>query len=249
MTTTVDALLDGLVVYEQPARGYRVALEAPLLARFAIEGRRRPFHHALDLGAGCGAVGLMLAKTGWAERVTAVELDGEHARLAIRNAAANGLTQAMTVVRSDVGATAELPPADLVVANPPWFETDSGGVALLPPRAAARAFVHGSLAEFIRVARRNLAPRGRVVLSVPASRSMETIAMLVEQRLQPKRLRFVHPREGREAHVLFVEAKPGKPGGVVVESPLIVRELGEDYTKVADDALRGRWPTVTRVTE
>lgn len=243
--TTVDALLGGRVAYEQPARGYRVALEAPMLARFAIDARDRPFRHAIDLGAGPGAIGLMLAATGWAERATAVEVDAEHARLAAANAERNALGDRFSVVLDDV-ARARAERADLVIANPPYFEPDEGAVAPDARRAGARAFTRGTLPAFVRASARLLAPRGRVIVALPASRSAELIQTLAVSGLHAKRMRFVHPRPHREAQVVFVEAKPGRPGGLILDPPWHVRrDEGEAYVPETDDALRGRWPQPT----
>lgn len=242
--TTRDALLGGRIPYEQPAHGYRVALEAPMIARFAIEGRSRPFAHVVDLGAGPGAVGLMLTATGWATRGTAVEVDPFHAELARRNAELNAVP--LAVVHANVAAPPPLERGDLVISNPPWFETEEGGVAPEPSRAAARAFVHGALESFARTGARLLAPRGRMVITMPSSRTTELFEVLASVGLHPKRVRFVHPRPQREAQVVFVEAKPGKPGGLVIERPWFVRgREGQDYVPETADALMGRWPTIT----
>jgi tRNA1Val (adenine37-N6)-methyltransferase len=236
IAATRDALLGGRVVYDQPARGYRVAVEAPLLARFAIA--LRPSRCVVDLGAGPGAVSLCLAVTGWASRVVAIEIDEAHAELARRNAETNRV--AMTVIESDVAHVRDVA-GDLVIANPPWFETDTGGVSADPRRAAARTFTRGSLGAFVTAARRLLAPRGRVVLSMPASRLAETIGALVRVGLHAKRMRFVHPREGEEADVVFIEAKPGKAGGLAIETPLFIRQNGERYTEEVARTLAGDW--------
>ncbi len=239
--TTLDALLGGRVAYRQPARGYRVALEAPMLARFAIDGRRRPFEHAVDLGAGPGAIGLMLTCTRWARSATAVELNPEHAALARENAIANALP--LAVVHAGVSDLPPIAPAELVIANPPWFEVGDGALAPDPGRAAARAFLRDTLAAFVRVGRALLGSRGRLVITMPAARTTELLSSLAASGLAPKRLRFVHPRPGREAQVAFVEAKPGRAGGLSVERPWCVRgEVGPDYGVETADALWGRWP-------
>jgi tRNA1Val (adenine37-N6)-methyltransferase len=243
--SSVDALLAGLITYRQPRSGYRVSIEAPLLARFAIAGRSRSFAHIIDLGAGPGAVCLCLLTMGWAVRATAVEIDATHAALARQNLQLNSLAARATVVESDVGA-AQCTSGDLVIANPPWFERRAGGIALDASRAAARAFTRGSLESFVRAARRLLAPRSTVVMSLPSSRTVEALATFAAVGLHAKRVRFVHPREGEEADVIFIEAKPGRPGGLVIERPWYVRGAGEDYTSETDDALRGRWPTPSR---
>ncbi len=240
--TTRDALLDGRVIYEQPAQGYRVAVEAPLLARFAATSTRRCFDHVIDLGSGPGAIALMLVVTGAARRATAVEIDATHAVLARRNAELNGVADRVRVLEQDVGSVRD-ETADLVIANPPWFEPGQGNLAVGASRAAARAFVRGSLASFVRAAGRLLGSRGRVVVTMPASRTTELLDVLAATGLHPKRMRFVHPRPHREAQVVFVEAKRARPGGLVIEPPLCVRGDGEAYASEVEETLRGRWST------
>lgn len=241
MDTTHDALLGGAIAYEQPAQGgYRVALEAPMIARFAVAGRTRRFSRAIDLGSGPGAIGLMLLKTGWVEAATAVEVDELHAELARRNAQKNGLP--LEVVRANVAEPPELGRAELVISNPPWFEEDAGGVAPGPSRAGARTFLHAGLEAFVRTAAKLLGPRGRVIITMPSSRTTELIEALTRFGLHAKRMRFVHPRPQREAQVVFVEAKPGKPGGLLLEPAWFVRgREGQDYTPETAEALFGRW--------
>jgi len=244
-SVTDDALLGGKVAYRQPARGYRVALEAPLLAWFAVAGRKRAFAHAVDLGAGPGAIGLMLAVTGWAARVTAVELDAMHARLASENAERNAVADRFTTLEADA-ARACTQPTDLVIANPPYFDPDTGAVAPDARRARARALTPDTLDAFVRASRRALGRNGRVVIGFPSSRLLELLASLERSGLHAKRARFVHPRPNREAQVVFLEAKPARAGGLVIEPAIFVRQAtGEAYTPEAQDALQGRWPSPT----
>ena len=246
--TTLDALLGGRVRYTQPSRGYRVALEAPLLARFAIEGRSKPFRRVVDLGAGPGAIALCLLVTGWARGACAIERDADHAALAVRNAIDNGVGERLEVVASavdrlDARALSEIGGADLVISNPPYFDVDAGAKAPDERRAASRALVDTSLASFVRAARKLLGRDGRCVIAFPASRLGELLDALGAARLSPKRMRFVHARASSEAQVVFVEAKPARPGGLVVEPCCAVRGEGEAYTRQTEDALWGRWPS------
>jgi tRNA1(Val) A37 N6-methylase TrmN6 len=241
---THDALLARRVRYTQPASGYRVAVEAPLLAHFAAAGATRPFAHAVDLGSGPGAIALMLLVQGWATRATAVEPAPLHAELAARNARDNALEARLRVVSAVAGRALEqdVEAGDLVITNPPYFEAHEGPISPMPVRDAARAFLGATIGDFLDAGRRLLAQRGRFVVAFPASRVTELLELLVRAQLHPKRLRFVHPRPGREAQVAFIEAKPGRRGGLVVEPPLHVRLRGEDYAPEVDDALQGRWP-------
>ncbi len=241
---TPDALLAGRVRYTQPAHGYRVAVEAPLLAHFAALGARRPFAHAVDLGSGPGAIALMLLVQGWAVRATAVEPAPLHAELAARNARDNGVADRLRVVSTAAAAVSGegIEPADLVITNPPYFEPSDGPVSPTPVRDAARAFVGSTLGDFVVAGRGLLGRGGRFVVAFPAARATELVELLVAAGLHPKRLRFVHPRPHREAQIAFVEAKPGRRGGLTIEPPLCVRLETDAYAPGVEDALQGRWP-------
>lgn len=59
-------------------------------------------------------------------------------------------------------------------------------------------------------------------------------------RLEPKRIRFVYPKEGKEANILLVEAiKDGKPD-LRVLPPLFVYKDGNNYTDEMGKILYGK---------
>lgn len=240
--STRDALLSGRIVYHQPERGYRVGLEALLLAGFAVRADRRPPRRVVDLGAGPGAIGLVAATLAPAAEVTLVEVDDAHATLAEENVRENDLGGRVRVVRSDVrDVLSHLPRGgfDLVVSNPPWFDETKGRSPTDPRRARARMLSGDVLRAFV-VAAKNLAGRAsRVCFTFPAT-SIETLLAACDAvKLVPKRLRFVHPRVDEAANALLVECVSGKPGGLIVEGPLVVRGDGEAYTAEATRLLWG----------
>lgn len=239
---TRDALLGGRLVYEQPARGYRVTLEAPLLAAFATPEGRRPPRSVADLGAGPGAVGLCVAWRAPSSKVALVEADAFHAALARTNVAENGLAGRVRVVEADVsGAERELGrgSCDLVVLNPPWFDRAAGASPDDARRVSARTLERGGLAPFVQAARQLLGRGGRVAIAFPAAAIGWLFDDLAAAGLVAKRMRMAHPRVGEPANAVFVEAQAARPGGLVVESPWVVRGAGEEYT---DDVRAVLWP-------
>jgi tRNA1Val (adenine37-N6)-methyltransferase len=230
--TTHDTLLGGRVRYEQPARGYRVGLEAPLLASFALEGPGRRPRLVADLGAGPGAIGLCVAASLPGASVVLVEADELHARLAASNIASNGLEARARVVHADV-RDAEQQIArgscDLVVSNPPWFERERGGGAPDPRRDAARALPRAALRTFLVAARNLMGRRARFAITFPATSLPWLFEELSALGLTPKRMRLLHPRRHQPANVVFVEARAAKPGGLEIQPPWFVRGEGEEY--------------------
>jgi tRNA1Val (adenine37-N6)-methyltransferase len=214
---TTDALFAGALSLRQPRRGYRVNIDALLLAAFAAQARA--FRLAVDLGAGVGAVGLSLGFSGSAKRVVLLEREPELVVLARENLASNGLVGDAEV--SDLersGLPRELRQrADLVVCNPPFFPPRSG-----TPSTRARTARSGALEPFVLAARAALAgPRARAAFCYPAAALGELFACAEAARLVPKRLRFVHARAGVPARLVLVELRSAKPGGLSVEPPLV----------------------------
>lgn len=213
---TTDTLFDGTLSLRQPRRGYRVNVDALLLAAFAANGRRARL--ALDLGAGVGAVGLALGFRGIAKRVVLLEREAELVALARRNLAENAV--AGGVEHCDLerdGLPRELSQrADLVVSNPPFFPASAG-----TPSTRARTARSGALEPFVTAAARALAgPRTRAAFCYPASALNELLACALAARLVPKRLRLVHATAHDPARLALVELRLAKPGGIVVEPPL-----------------------------
>ncbi|MEO6420194.1 MAG: methyltransferase [Polyangiaceae bacterium] len=207
-------------VFHQPARGtgYRANVDALHLAAFAMAGRRAKV--AFDLGAGAGAVGLTLIKNEAAGRVVLVEIDPEAAALAARNLSESGWDDRGEVLEGDVTklSFAHAGEADLVTCNPPYTEPSRGRVPPEPRRARARS---GSLAVFVEAARRFAGRRARVCFVYPAPDLATLIATFRGAGIEPKRLRAVHARATSPARIVLVEGQAAKPGGLVVEPPLI----------------------------
>ena len=216
---TEDALLDGKLALLQPADGYRVNVDALLLAAFAATG---PFAKlAVDLGAGVGAVGLVLYRVGAASSIHLVEREETLSELARENLArsgARGEAHRLDLARDRLPALLR-ERADLVVCNPPYFSDGSVRAQKHPLTKKART---GSLGPFVEAAARALrGTRGRAAFAYPARSLAELFAASARAGLVPKRLRLVHAHADDPARLALVELRRAKPGGLVVEAPLV----------------------------
>ncbi len=109
----MEAQAADLVVWPNPT--------SLLLDQFTM---RRPVESALDLGAGCGIQAVLAARH--SRQVTATDLNPRAAEFTRFNAALNdaGNIECLT---GDTFETAANRTFDLIVANPPFFVTPSGG--------------------------------------------------------------------------------------------------------------------------
>lgn len=197
-----DALWRGRLPLWQPARGrgYRFTLDAVLLAGFAPA---HPNGDALDLGAGCGVVGLLLLASGKASSLVAVERQPGPAALASRNVAAYGWQKRARVTDGDLRRAA-LPTVDLVVFNPPYFPAAASRPAQEPGRDAGRRECFGTLADFVARAAGCLRPGGQLACIVPYGRRAELRRLAAAAGLQNVVLRPVRPRaQAAPLHLLL----------------------------------------------
>jgi tRNA1Val (adenine37-N6)-methyltransferase len=226
---THDALFAGGLSLRQPARhaGYRVNVDAILLAAFAAHrlgdengaASAMSARHAVDLGSGVGAVGLTLLHLSAAARVTMVEIDASLARLARGNAEDNGWADRVDVIHASVSDASEdlRGEADLVVCNPPYVTPGRGR----EPKGRVRSAKVGRLDDFLDAARCIAGRRARAAFVYPAIEATTLLTALRARGLEPKRLRPVHGRPTDKARVVLVECAAGKPGGLVLEPPLV----------------------------
>jgi tRNA1(Val) A37 N6-methylase TrmN6 len=232
-TETVDSILGGTVTLVQPRDGYRFSIDSLLLGRFV---RVRACARVLDLGAGCGVISVMLTALWRPREVVAIEIQPELAALAERNAALNHL-DSMKVIHADLRTRhiGGLDPAsfDLVVANPPYRALRSGRESPNPGRRIARGEGDATLTQFVEAARRYAANRGKVAFVFDAARSAELLGCLAANSLEPKRIRFVHPRTDAPATTILVEARKGGGIEALIEPPLVLYEQPGVYSDEA----------------
>jgi tRNA1(Val) A37 N6-methylase TrmN6 len=216
--TTSDSLYGGAVSLRQPAHGYRVNVDALLLAAFAAQGRRAEL--AVDLGAGVGSVALGLHHLGAATRFALVERDLQLLALADENAHAAHMASQGFCRDLSLGLPEELrQAADLVVSNPPFFDPANTRQG---PHVAKTGARFGDLGPFIAAAAAAVSgTRGRVAFVYPARELSRFLASAERAQLIPKRLRLVHADASTPARVALIELRRAKPGGLLILPPLL----------------------------
>src|SRR5712671_1202103 len=160
---TEDALLGGRVRLLQPRRGYRVAVDAVLLAA-AVDARADM--RVLDLGAGVGAVGLCIARRVPGCHVVGIELQPALAALAERNAALNDINDRVRTIVHDLAwpLPITLGKFDHVATNPPYLAAAVADPSPDPGKALATVESSANLARWLEVATGALKPAGTLIL-------------------------------------------------------------------------------------
>ncbi|MFA5516375.1 MAG: tRNA1(Val) (adenine(37)-N6)-methyltransferase [Desulfuromonadales bacterium] len=222
----------------QPAAGYRYSLDPFLLCDFV----KIPSQAQIaDLGTGSGIIPLLLSVRAKDAQIVGVELQSPVADRARRSVELNALSGRLRVMQGDVREIkALLPPQsfDVVLANPPFREVGRGRVAPVAERKEARHELAGGMDDFIRAGFFLLKDGGRFCMVFLAERLAELLAAMRRERLEPKRLRCVHAREGEGARLVLVEGRKRGGPGLAIEPPLYIH-AGADYTAEMQRIYRG----------
>lgn len=204
----METLLNGFTL-EIPPGGFPLSTDSMVLAHFIKLPRSAKI---LDLGSGCGTLGVLLCARDPECTVTGFELMEHAHRAAQENIRANGLQSRMESICADLRQIPEALPQgsfSLCVSNPPYF---SGG-PLSHRTPLARREDGCTLAELLKSAAWALKYGGDFYLVHRPQRLGEIIALAAPFRLEAKRLGLLRHAEGQRPSLILLQLrKGGKPG-------------------------------------
>lgn len=206
-------------------------MDAVLLSGFA---KAKPGEKVIDLGTGTGVIPILMEAKTEAEHFTALEIQEESVDMARRSVAYNGLQHKIDVVQGDIkNASGILKKAgfDVVTTNPPYMNDNHGLKNPDVPKAIARHEVLCSLEDVVRESALLLKPGGRLYMIHRPHRLVDIIYQLRVNKLEPKRIKMVHPYIDKEANMVLIEAARGGKSMVRVEEPLIIYSEPGKYTE------------------
>src|SRR3954471_19491489 len=229
---TEDALLGGRVRLLQPRRGYRVAVDAVLLAA-AVQPAAGD--RVLDLGAGVGAVGLCLASRVADCTITGVELQPALAELARRNVTLNRLDERLRILIHDLARPlpAELGLFEQVVTNPPYLAAAMADPPPDPSKALATVESSADLRRWLEIATGALQPAGTLTLIHRSDRLEEIAAHLVRLGCGALAIKRLPP-----AARVLIRARRAQMPSVTQSPPLTLHPSHGGYTEAAEAVLR-----------
>lgn len=166
----------------------------------------------LDLGSGCGTLGLLLCAKDPGCQVTGIELDPAAHRAALENAARNALQSRLYSLCGDLRSMPpEIMPGSFhcCVSNPPYF---SGGAASRKTPLARRDDCCPTQ-DLMKQASLALRYGGDFFLVHKPDRLAELIHAACGNGLEPKVLRLVRHHPGKEPGMILLQCrKGGRPG-------------------------------------
>lgn len=236
--TTDDTLLDGTVIIRQPKYGFRAAIDSVLLpaAINAVSGER-----VLEIGAGCGAASLCLARRLAGIRISGIEIQPHLVRLAGENIRKNGLEGQVDIMLGDVDKP--LPPRlqgpfDHVMLNPPYLREANSRSSPNTEKTVANVEGDVPLELWLRSAYGLLRHKGYVTLIHRADR-LDDIMFALGRNFGGVTVFPLWPKNGVSAKRVIVRARKGVATPLRLTAGLVLHAENGDFTEMAAAALRG----------
>jgi tRNA1Val (adenine37-N6)-methyltransferase len=204
----MEHLHNGFTIEFSPG-AFPLSTDSVVLSGFVRLGKAA---RVLDLGSGCGTLGMLLCASDPGCTVTGIELDEKAHHMAEQNAHQNGISDRLNSICGDVAAISEfITPGSFsaCVSNPPYF--CAGPQSLTHP--TARREDRCGLKELFHAAAWGLKYGGDFYLVHRPERLAEICAVASKHQLEPKRLCLVRHRAGSEVALILLQCrKGGKPG-------------------------------------
>ncbi|MBQ1207852.1 MAG: tRNA1(Val) (adenine(37)-N6)-methyltransferase [Lachnospiraceae bacterium] len=205
-------------------------MDAVLLSGFATakKGER-----VVDFCTGTGIIPILMEAKTEGSHFTGLEIQPQMAEMANRSVLLNELSERVEIICGDVCKASERfgkSTVDVVTCNPPYMNQNHGLKNPDEPKAIARHEVCLTFEDVAREAAAVLKPGGRFYLVHRPMRLVELIMTMKAHKLEPKRMKFVHPYVGEEANMVLIEAVYGGGAQMRIEKPLIVYEAPGKYT-------------------
>ena len=232
-------LLPNERIDELQRNGYRIiqnekkfcfGMDAVLLSGFARAGKGE---RVLDLGTGTGIIPILMEAKTEGESFTGLEIQEEMAEMAARSVKLNGLEEKVSIIQGDLKEASKRfgkASFDVVTCTPPYMNQNHGLKNPDEPKAIARHELLCSFEDVAREAAALLKSGGRLYLVHRPHRLTEIFETLRAHKLEPKRMKFVHPFADAEANMVLIEAFRGGRPQMRVEAPVIVYEKPGVYT-------------------
>lgn len=200
----------------QPESGYCYNSDSLFLYDFISSFN--PRGDMLDVGAGCGIIGLLVARDNKKVNLEAIDKQDMFVSYATNNARVNNIDY--KVYLGDVLTYQFEKKYNYIISNPPFYHSKStkSEDEML---STARYNVNLPISDFFKKVSQLLKPKSHFIFCYDAIYFGEICAELSKVKLKVVDVQFVHPKIDRVASLVMVHARNGSNSLMKVHEPFI----------------------------
>ncbi len=215
----VDVLNKNITII-QKKKGFKYGIDAVLLSHFVS---KKGYQNVLDMGSGSGIISLLLHSRKICENIIGIDIQDSYVDMANRSVKMNSIDNVKFIsgdfchLKSFFRAES----FDSVVSNPPYFLKNKM-LSGHEDKRVARFEIAMSMDELFKNASYVLKNRGDFYLVHRPYRLNDIINTLTKYSLEPKEMRFVHPKKGEASNLVLIKAIKNANRELKVLAPLYV---------------------------
>lgn len=231
-----DLQIKGLHLIQNPAQ-FCFGVDAVLLAHYAAQTIKSNAK-VLDLCSGNGIVPILLTAKSNAGHIIGLELQSNIVEMAKRSILLNNLQERISMVCENVrNAVTVLGKGvfDHITCNPPYKEAGGGIINEIDAVTIARHEIYCTLEDIIETSSLLLKPCGKLCMIHRPERLVDILTCMREYRIEPKRIRFIHPSPYKTANMVLIEGTKHGKTKLFLDPPLYIYEEKGQYSKEIDE--------------
>lgn len=224
-----DLQLNGLRIIQKVDK-FKFGVDAVLLSSFANIKNK---HEVMDLCTGTGIIPLLVYGKYTPRRVVGIEIQDEVAEMAQRSIEINNCNEIINIINGDLKdqkLIKSLGKFDVVTVNPPYKINDAGIKNPNDSLAIARHEIMCTLEDVIQASRQLLKDNGRLYMVHRPERLIDIFELMRKYKIEPKRVRMVHPKAHRAANIVLVEGQRDGKAFLKWDEPLYVYNDDGSYS-------------------
>ncbi|MFA9398398.1 MAG: tRNA1(Val) (adenine(37)-N6)-methyltransferase [Clostridiaceae bacterium] len=228
--TLDDLQLKGIRVIQKKA-DFRFGVDAVLLANFAEikKGAR-----VVDLCTGTGIIPFIISGKKQPSYINGLEIQKEIADMASRSVKLNGLEDKINIINGDLkdkNILKEMGKYDVVTVNPPYKKINSGIKSKETKISIARHEISCTLEDVIIASKQLLKDKGKLYMVHRPERLCDIICILRKYKIEPKKIRMVHPYNNKAPNIMLIEAMNYGGEFLKILPPLYIHNMDGNYTE------------------
>lgn len=216
----------------QNTEWFNFSLDSVLLANFVT--LRTNTKKVMDLGTGNAPIPLILSTKTSAE-IYGVEIQKEVYDLAIKSIKINNLQNRIKIFNEDarnIDRTFETDTFDIITSNPPYFKINAESLTNDNDyKTIARHEVMMNVDDVLRISKKLLKNNGVLGIVHRPERLVEILDKMKNYNIEPKKIRFVYPKENFDCNMILIEGTKNGKAGLKILPPLFVHDKNGEYTK------------------
>lgn len=225
-----DLQINNLKIIQNKS-GFCFGIDSVLLSDFAKNIKKDSV--VVDIGTGTGIISILLSKKAEIKKIYGIEIQEEVADMAKRSVKLNDLQDKIQIINKNIkNIFEEIEPnkIDAIVTNPPYMKLNTGAKNEEIKKLISRHEVECNLEDIIKISYKLLKSKGEFYMVHRAERIVDILYNLRKYKLEPKEIRFIHSKVGKEPNLVLIKAVKDAGEHLIIDSPLVVYNNDGTYT-------------------